>query len=517
MRYIRLGAVLAVPLVVVLAGPAFAVEMPGQAEPGDLVGQAVAAGDFDGDGFDDLAVGAPGEAIGTLAAAGAVTVVYGSPSVLVPTGGQLWSQDSRSPVDVAGVAEAGDRFGSALAAGDFDGDGFDDLAIGVPFEDAAFTDSGVVHVLYGSSVGLTSTGNQMWDQNTPNIEGDAETSDRFGSALASADFDGNGDADLAIGVPRESIDGIAAVGGANVIYGASTGLVSTNDDFWHQQLLEVEGDPESGDEFGTALAGGDFDGNGDADLAIGVPGESINGIEDVGGVNVLYGSSTGLTGTSDDFWHQDVASVEGQAESNDRFGSSLAAADFGRSTQADLAIGVPFEDVGDRDNAGMVNVLYGSSTGLVVSGDQEWHQDVASVEGGAESSDLFGSALAAGNLGKSGQADLAIGVRGEAINDTGAAGVVNVIYGTSLGLSVSGDELWHQDVTGIEDGAESSDAFGTAVAIGNFGGASIRDLAVGVPTEDLGSLSNAGAVNVIYGAVDGLSNTGDQLWTQGIP
>jgi hypothetical protein len=146
------------------------------AEPGDLFGFTLAAGDFNGDTRADLAIGAPGE----NSFAGVVHVLYGSsPGGLTATGSQLWSQNSPG---IAGGAEPDDIFGEAVAAGDFNGDTRADLAIGAPLENAG---AGVVHVLYGSSPGgLTATGSQLWSQNSPGIAGGAEDFDVFGETLA---------------------------------------------------------------------------------------------------------------------------------------------------------------------------------------------------------------------------------------------------------------------------------------------------------------------------------------------
>ena len=443
------AVVLGLVLAFASATPAVAEILPGAAESFDRVGDAMAEGDFDGDGFDDLAVGVAFEAIGNQVAAGAVDVIYGSASGLTPSGAQLWSQDSAG---IQLTAQEGDQFGRALSAGDFDGDGFGDFAIGVPNEDAGGTDHGMVQIIYGSSVGFTATGNQVFYQGSPNIEGDPEAGDHFGLALTAGDFDGNGFDDLAIGVPDESIGGVSEVGATNVIYGTSNGLNATGDQLWHQGLDDVQDFAETGDRFGFALEAADFDGDGFDDLAIGVPFEGLSGASQAGAVNVLYGSSSGLAAAGNQFWSQDVRG--GRSTSGDRYGIALAAANFGKSSHADLAIGIPGYDPFAATDAGGVNVVYGSPTGLNPTGNQVWFQRAEGIEGDGEVDDRFGSALAAANFGNSSHADLAVGVPGDSLAGVDDVGMVNVIFGSSSGLAAAGDELWHQNITGIGDSAE---------------------------------------------------------------
>jgi hypothetical protein len=343
------------------------------AETGDEFGSALAAGDFNHDGFADLAAGAPIEAVGAIEFAGAVSVLYGSAAGLTTTGGRLFTQ-------VGSAAEAGDQFGSALAAGDFNHDGFADLAAGAPGESVPGADggAGAVSVLPGSAAGLTATGGRLFTQ----VAGLVEGGDEFGSALAAGDFNHDSFADLAAGAPGENVGSTVVAGSVSVLPGSAAGLTATGG----RLFTQVGGLPERFDLFGFALAAGDFNHDGFADLAAGAPNEDVGTLDAAGALSVLYGSAGGLATSGGRLFTQ----VAGLVEAGDEFGEQLASGDFNHDGFADLAAAAPTEDIGTVQKAGAVSVLSGSAGGLTSTGGRLFTQNSPGVPGPAETFDLFG-------------------------------------------------------------------------------------------------------------------------------
>ena len=379
-------------------------------ESDDRFGSALVAGDFNGDGYDDLAIGVPGEdypGVGPPEAnpptpncnpcvnAGVVNVVYGGPAGLTVTRNELWHQDRGVSYD--GWVEPQDCFGASLAAGDFNGDGIDDLAVGVPCEntggaDVPFPNNGAVSVYYGSSGGLTGIGAQYLRQWADNVADYPQANDAFGYALAAGDFNGDGRADLAIGVPGEDSGGVSDAGAVAVFYGAAGGL--SRNELWGKHSTGVAGDPLASALWGYAVAAGDFNRDGYADLAIGAPGDMVSGVAESGTVSLLYGGLPGLGGQGSQLFSQDTPGVDEVAEQVDWFGQSLAAADLNGDGAHDLVIGVPFEDSGFTVDAGAVHVLYGvAGAGISAAGSQLLTQDGPGSPDVSEAGDQFGGRL----------------------------------------------------------------------------------------------------------------------------
>ncbi len=448
--------------------------LPGNAENNELFGYDVATGDFDADGILDLAIGSPGEDDGN--AKGIVYVLYGTQAGPSAARVQEWQQNN----DLNGNAEKGDNFGFALATGDFNGDGYSDLVIGVPGEDDG---RGNVQVLYGAADGLTIQGNQIWDQDR-GLEGDGRSQgDNFGYDVAVGNFNGDAYSDLAVGAPGENNSG----GLVNVIYGSGAGLTANGNQRWRQGADGIQGSRDDGDLFGIALAAGDTNGDGFDELIVGAPGDESN----KGQFHVIYGSAGGLTGSGNQRWRQQNDGLPDDRESDDAFGAPLAAGDFNSDGYADIAAG----SLGENSGAGLVIVVPGSPNGPQGNASRRWRQGDASDEipEKREGGDRFGSALAAGDYDLDGYQDLAIGVRGEDNND----GIVHVLYGGPDGLSLDGTQLFAQGYDGLQGTAQSGESFGYALAAGDLGGDYADELVISSPGEPDGN--GRGIVQVAFG------------------
>ncbi|GMU66883.1 MAG: hypothetical protein AMXMBFR36_31570 [Acidobacteriota bacterium] len=415
-------------------------QIPGSGfEELDQHGFALAAGDFDGDGFDDLAVGAPGEALGATTATGAVFVYPGGSSGPHQDDFLLYTQ---ATIGIPETAEPSDSFGATLASGDFDDDGFDDLAIAAPGESLeGQAAAGWVVAIPGSGTGPDPSGAFGFSQ--VELAGNPETGDRFGLALAAGDWNGDGFDELAVGVPQED----AGTGALHLLFGSASGLTLSGavvlDDFL------LGGFTESGDRFADELAFGDFDGDGFDDLVVGVPGEDLpvaggGTIQNAGQVVAAYGAVGVPTLGLVQHWRE--SDLQGSPGPGDTFGSSLVAADFDGDGHDELAIG----HVGEDGFAGAVSVVGGSTIGLVSNRRRRFATGAEGVPGIPPGT--FAAALGAGDFDGDGFAELAIGSTSQSVGGIELAGAATVLRGAQFADGFESDSLqyWTIPVSSLE-------------------------------------------------------------------
>jgi hypothetical protein len=366
------------------------------ADSGDQFGATLAVGDFDDSGSDDLAVGIPFENGGgdeSIVDVGQVIVYYGA-NILEGSGLSMYVGAGH----LAGTSTLHDHLGAALATGDFDGNGADDLAMGAPGRDDGGSNSaGAVHVVHGYAPdGLTFAGQGLL--NYASFGQGLSDDDRFGAALAAGNFDqspffcfvsGPCQDDLAIGVPGDDrllAPGMVVeqVGRVLVSYGSPTGLALDGSTLLSQ--VGLSDTSEDYDQFGTSLAtgrlrfSGALAGRPPVDLAIGVPYEDLDGVSDTGYIHVAFGSSSGVA--QGDPGEQPLPNRTGYSASppelSDQWGAVMAVADLDGDGYGDLVVGMPGRDHAGLDKAGVVTILFGAmfADGFEIGSSVNWSSTV---------------------------------------------------------------------------------------------------------------------------------------------
>ncbi|MAG34316.1 MAG: hypothetical protein CL908_25840, partial [Deltaproteobacteria bacterium] len=442
------------------------------------------ASDVDGDGFDDILIGAPGYDWGEVDE-GAAFVFLGSASGIAD--GDPVSADTQIE---ANQASAG--MGTSVAgAGDVNGDGYADVILGAPLFDAGETDEGAAFVFLGSASGIPDAGAV---DAAIQLEADQPEA-QFGSSVASAsDVDGDGFADVIVGAALFDA-GEMDEGAAFVFLGGASGIADGDPE---QAIASIRGGQTDAFLGSSVSSAGDIDGDGFDDVVVGAPFFDA-GEPDEGAAFLFLGSPTGIASSDPDSAH---ARIEGD-QAYAYLGSSVAGAgDIDRDGFDDIVIGVPRYDSGHMDE-GSVLIFHGSATGIADGNPTSADTRIESNDSGS----MLGTSVAgAGDVNGDGFTDILI----SAPNFDGApvgAGTVFIYHGRIS--RIPNGNLGSASTTLL--GSSPNTDFGSSVAgAGDVNADEFSDIVVGAPGFTNGEF-NEGAAFVFYGSNIGIrdSDLGD--------
>lgn len=472
---------------------------------GDELGTSVAgAGDVNGDGYDDLIVGARYAGFNNNGA-GSAYVVFGHAGAFShPLA--VTSLTGSNGFHIPGIARD-DEFGySVSSAGDVNGDGFADMLIGAKGSDLSHTNAGSAFVLFGKNGGFNATELLLLTGSNGFAMTGAAVADNAGYSVAAAgDHNGDGFDDLIIGAPHANASGVNS-GKSSVVFGKASGFPS---------MLELSGmlggtqgytlfGEMAGGYSGRSVSGaGDVNGDGYADVIIGA--DHYDALTGYRGSSYLVFGKPGIFTTYMGLQILDGSNgfrLDSPIE-YDRSGFSVdSAGDINGDGYADLIIGAPGDGVAGY-NSGSSYVVFGrpgawpqpynlsglnGANGFRIDGEQAFAQSGVAVS-------------RAGDLNGDGVDDLLVGARG---TDTPLldAGRTYVVFGRVGGgfphpltlASLNGSDGFRLD------GVAADDLSGYSVsAAGDINGDGIADLVIGAPGADANGKADSGSSYVVFG------------------
>ncbi|MEX0680109.1 MAG: T9SS type A sorting domain-containing protein [Balneolales bacterium] len=454
----------------------------------DRLSTAVATGDINGDGFDDLIISHPRADFDGEEEAGIVYVLFGSINDS-PFNFDLNTLDGNNGFMIAGKGVA-DRIGRDVSTGDINGDGFDDLIISASDADPdGEVSAGETYVVFGKDGNFDEV-LAIADLDGTNgfTIGGINDFDASGSRVASADINGDGFDDVILSAYGVDHDDKTDTGAIYVVFGKEDGFADTG-------LSQLDGDIgftvfgiDEEDRLST-IRGGDINGDGFDDLIMGAQLADPDHLTSAGEVYVLPGRNTAFPATIDlADPGQEHFSVFMGVSSEMVTGASVSSGNINGDEWEDIIIGAPF--------AGKTFVVFGNSTGLpdTLKADELNGTNGFTIEGDNPSYQS-GFFVSSSDINSDGLDDIIIG---EPFSNNGA-GTSYVIFGDDGGTFSAtenlGTAVGENGITVI--GRSNNDGSGTVIASGDIDGDTNYDLIIGAPDADPDDKNSAGEIYVL--------------------
>ncbi|MEA3274762.1 MAG: integrin alpha [Pseudomonadota bacterium] len=476
------------------------------------------AGDVNGDGLDDILIGASWADPDGKDRAGESYVVFGRAGCF-PAEVSLRALNGTNGLVLKGIDAFDYSGGSVSGAGDVNGDGVEDTLIGARWASPdGIPGAGESYVVFGRAGGFPAEFSLgALDGTNGLVLKGIDFGDRSGNSVSEAgDVNGDDLADIVIGAPYADPDGKETAGESYVVFGSAGGFPAEIDlaalDGTNGFVLEaIDVNDGSG---GSVSSAGDVNGDGLADFVIGAPWADPDGKENAGESYVVFGSAGGFPAEID------LGALDGTnglvlkgIDAGDSSGRSVSGAgDVNGDGVDDILIGASAGDPDGISRAGESYVVFGSAGGFPAA------IDLGALDGtngfvlkGIDAGDLSGwSVSGAGDVNGDGVDDILIGTKYADPDGKDNAGESYVVFGSAGGFPAAID-LGALDGTNglVLKGIDADDGAGRSVSgAGDVNGDGVDDLLIGARGADPDGISGAGESYVVFGATCDIDGNG---------